>query len=295
MSKQKPAIPNEAPPKPDNPILAEYAWAEMWRDNGNTLWTVVGDTGSGKSYASLRLGEVIDPDFSIDNVAFNIVEFVKLVNDDSYGRGSVIVLEEGSVEASSYDWHSKSNRVFAQILDTWRHQNRMGIINLPNFQALEKGARRRTKGIVKMDEAAPWADYSEGRFYKSVYGHIEDGLKTPKATIQGMERPKIRFNMPSEDLREAYEEKKKDYTSELNERLLEELLEEERAEEEEEQTPKQIADTILEKEDGEKYIKEYNGRKSINQELIEVDYGVGARKGKKVKAVLERELSDRLE
>lgn len=283
-------VPDDAPPRPDNPILDRRAWAKMWLENNNTLWTVVGDTGDGKSYASLKIGETLDPDFGIKNVAFDIVEFIQKVVDDSFGQGSVIVLEEGSVEASSYDWHDQSNRVFAKILDTWRHQNRMGIINLPNFQALEKGARRRTKGIVKMQHAAPWRDYSQAKFYDAKYGNIEDKFTTPFPVIDGKERRYIRFTMPSDELVEAYETKKEQYTGDLNEDLLQNLLDEQEEQESESTTPQEIAQEIIDEGRGEEYVKEYNGRKSINKELIEMDYDIGGRKGKKVKAALEREL-----
>lgn len=281
-------IPDEAPPRPENPILDRRAWSKMWLEDNNTLWTIVGDTGDGKSFASLRVGEVLDPNFSIENVAFNIVEFIEKVVDDSYGRGSVIVLEEGSVEASSYDWHSESNRVFAKILDTWRHQNRMGIINLPNFQALEKGARRRTKGIVKMQHAAPWRDYSQGKFYDAKYGNIEDRFTTPFPTIDGKERRHMRFSMPSDDLVEAYETKKENYTADLNEGLLESLLSDQAEQEASDLGPKDIADEIVSENRVDQYISDNNGQEYLDRGMIELDYDIGERKGKKVKKAIQR-------
>jgi len=166
----------------------------------------------------------------------------------------------------------------------------MGIINLPNFQALEKGARRRTKGIVKMQHAAPYRDYSQAKFYDAKYGNIEDRFTTPFPVIGGKVRKHIRFEMPSKELREAYEQKKEEYTADLNQGALDSLLADKEEQESENLEPKDVADEILNNGDGERYIKEYNGRKSINQELVEVDYEIGARKGKKVKAVLENQL-----
>jgi hypothetical protein len=282
-------IPDEAPPRPENPILDRRAWSKMWLEDNNTLWTVVGDTGDGKSFASLRIGEALDPDFGIENVAFNIVEFIDKVVDDSFSRGSVIVLEEGSVEASSYEWHSESNRVFAKILDTWRHQNRMGVINLPNFQALEKGARRRTKGIVKMQHAAPWRDYSQGKFYDAKYGNIEDRFTTPFPVIDGKERRYIRFSMPSDDLVEAYERKKEDYTADLNEGALESLIADQE-EEADDMQPQEIADEIVSEGRVDDYVSDNNGQEYLDRGLIELDYNIGERKGKKVKKAVQREI-----
>lgn len=280
-------LPADAPPRPDNVILERLAWSRMWLEDDNTIWTVIGDTGKGKSYASLRLAEQIDPDFTADQVAQNVVEFMELVMDDSYGRGTVIVFEEASVEASAYDWHSVSNRVFAKVLDTWRKQNRMAIINLPNFKALEKGARRRTNAIVEMQTAKPWMDYSQGKFLKVNYHPRYDDFNDKFPIIDGKKRKWIRFSMPSEELREDYEALKDEYTEQLNEELLEELLGLE--EEEEQMGPQQIADEIVESGVTE-YISDNNGQKYIDRSLIELDYDVGQSQSKKVKKAIQRQV-----
>jgi len=285
-------LPDGAASRPQNPILERKAWAKMWLENNNTIWTVVGDTGDGKSYASLKIGEALDPDFGIENVAFNIVDFLKKALDDSFGQGSVIVLEEGSVEASSYDWHSESNRVFAKILDTWRHQNRMGIINLPNFKALEKGARRRTKGIIKMQHAAPWRDYSQGKYYDAHYGNIEDKFKTPFPVIDNKERRYMRFNLPTEELRERFEEVSAKSKTETNKELLESLIANQEEEEAKDMRPKDIADEIVTENRVDKYIGTNNGQRYIDRGLIELDYEIGERKGKKVKKAIQQQIED---
>lgn len=293
MATKEPIIPDDAPPRPENPILRHMAWGPMWIENSNVMFTVVGDPGDGKSWASLRLGEMIHPNFSIDHVAFDIVEFMEKVVDDSFGQGEPIVLEEGSVEASAYDWHSVSNEVFRKVLDTWRHQNRMAIVNLPNFKSLEKGARRRTDAIVEMTEAKPWKGHSEGKFKKVRYNNISDQFTTPFPILEGMRRKWIRFNEPSEELKEAYEQKKREYTSELNEELLAKLLEERESEEQKNRGPKDIADDILEAETLDKYIKDNHGNEYIDRDLIELDYDIGDSQSKKVKKLLvERESLD---
>lgn len=283
-------VPDDAPDPPENVILKHHAWGPMWVENSNAIFTVVGDPGDGKSWASLRMAEVIDPTFTIDRVAFDIIEFIRLVMDDSIGQGQVIILEEGEVEASAYDWHSKSNKVFRTILDTWRHQNRMAIINLPTFAALDKGARRRTDAIVEMMEAKPWKDYSQAKFKLASYGNIEDNFTSPFQTLEGKERRYIRFRPPSKELREEYEFQKEEFTSGLNQELLEELLEDHEDTEGDEKKPENIKDDILERGAEEEYISTYNGRRYVKHELIEADYDIGGRRSKTVKSLLEREL-----
>lgn len=258
----------------------------MWIENSNVMFTIVGDPGDGKSWASLRLGEAVYPDFSIDHVAFDIVEFMQKVVDDSFGQGEPIVLEEGSVEASAYDWHSASNEVFRKVLDTWREQNRMAIVNLPNFKSLEKGARRRTDAIVEMTEAKPWKGYSQAKFKKVNYNNISDNFTTPFPVLEGVRRKWIRFNEPSEDLKEAYEQKKNEYTSELNEELLTQLLEEKEEEQQKQRGPKDVADEIQSDEGVDTYIKDNYGSEYIDRDMIELEYDIGDRMSKKVKKEL---------
>lgn len=286
---EEPTVPDRAPEPPDNPILRHLAWAPMWIEDSNAVWTVVGDPGDGKSYASLRLAETIWPDFGVDAVASNIIEFMELVRDDSFGQGSVVVLEEGGVEASAYEWYSKSNEVFRTVLETWRHQNRMAIINLPNFNQLDKGARRRTDVIIEMMEAKPWMDYSVAKPKEVEYNNIDDYFTTPFPILNGKRRKRIRFQPPSDSLRDEYETVKEEYNEELVEELYQELIEEQQEEEEENKSAQDIADEILANGGVEQYIRDNHGQQYIDRDSIELDYDIGRRTSKKVKKALQDE------
>jgi hypothetical protein len=283
-------VPDDAPPRPDNLLLEHYAWRPMWVEDNNAIWTVVGDTGDGKSMASIRIAETIDPDFTIDQVANSVVEFLQLVMDDDLGQGSVIVFEEASVEASAYDWHSESNRVFSKVLDTWRNQNRMAIINLPDFSKLEPGARQRTTAIVEMVEAVPWKDYSTAKFKEPHKNNVSGDWWKEFPVLKGKKRKKIRFRLPSQDLVEAYDDIKDEYTDQLNEELLEQLLQKEEEQEAKQLTAQRVADQILDDEGVESYLKDNHGQQYIDRDLIELEYGIGNQKSKKVKKVLEEEV-----
>jgi hypothetical protein len=283
-------VPDNAVNRPENVPLKHLAWAPMWVENSNAIFTIVGDPGDGKSWAGLKAAEVLHPDFDIGNVAFDIVEFMQLVVDDSIGQGEPIILEEASIEASAQDWHSLSNEVFRKVLDTWRHQNRMAIINLPNFQALEKGARRRTDAIIEMQEAKPWKGYSQAKIKEVNYNNISDHFSTPFPILEGKKRKYIRFTPPNEGLRAAYEKKKEEYTAELNEELLERLLSEEEDESESELTPQDVADDIIASDAVEEYISSNNGQRFVDRDLIELEYDIGQRKSRQAKKLLVKQL-----
>lgn len=276
----------------ENPILKQEAWAKMHRENNNWMAAVVGETGLGKSWSAIRIAEAVDPEFTIDQVAFGVVDFLELVNDDSLGRGSVIVFEEASVEASAQEWWSKSNRILAQVLDTWRHQNRGAIFTLPNFGDLQKRARGRMSALIQMRSKNEDAGYTLAT-YKYCQQDSDTGKiykKYPR--IQGKEFRYLKLRKPSDGLREAYEQRKSEYTNELNKELLNELLEsiDDGQDEDEWDNPKDIAEDIIDRDAIDGYLGDNHGRAYVDRSLIEVDYDVGSTISKKVKALLKREI-----
>ena len=62
--------------------------------NKNFLGFISGETGSGKSYSSLRIAEELDTDFNVDRCVFSGLELMDLINANGLKKGSVIVFEE---------------------------------------------------------------------------------------------------------------------------------------------------------------------------------------------------------
>lgn len=275
-----------------SPILQTQIWSRMHRRDDNWMGAVVGETGKGKSYTCLSIAEAVDPDFTIDQVAFGLVEFMNLVMDDSLGRGSMIILEEASVEAAAEDFHEVSNKVLRTVLETWRQQNRGALLNLPTFSRLDKGAKIRMTALIQQQEK-----YERKGYSVATYKHLQTNSDTGKIyrhypKINNKEHKYLKIAPPSEELLQAYEQRASEYTAELNQDLLEDLLEAQKEQEDEqEKDPRKIADDIL--DTGlEDYISENNGQRYISRDLIELDYGIGGGRSKKVKAAIQRDADD---
>lgn len=285
---------NATPPEivRDNDLLRQKAWGKMNKHDDNWMAAVVGETGSGKSWASIRIAEAVDPNFTVDQVAFGMREFMELVMDDSLGRGSVIVFEEASVEANAKEWYSKGNQVLRQVLDTWRHQNRGAIFTLPAFGQLDKEARGRMSSLIQMRDKHEDKGYTVAKFKRVQQDSDTGKLYKKYPEIGGRKYKLLKLNKPSKDLREAYEKKKTEYTNELNKQLLEDLIEEEEEDDaDDELSPKQIAEEI--KESGiDYYISDNHGQRYIDRDLIELEYGIGDKQSRKVKAVLKKEVGN---
>lgn len=262
----------------------------MHRQDNNWMGAVVGETGKGKSYTCLSIAEAVDPDFSIDQVAFSIEEFMRLVNDDSLGRGSMIILEEASVHAAAEDFHEVSNKVLRTVLETWRNQNRGALLNLPTFGRLDKGAKIRMTALIQQR-----AKFESEGYSLATYKHLQTNSDSGKIyrhypRIDGREHKTLKIAPPSEELRQAYEERADQYTDKLNRELLESLLEEQE-DDNERQDPEEIAEDII--DSGlDDYIDDNNGQRYINRNWIELDYDIGSGQSKTVKAALKRMVDD---
>jgi hypothetical protein len=277
-----------------NPILYDQIWSRMHEENDNWMGAVVGETGSGKSWAALRLCEAVDPTFSVDRVAFNVIEFLRLVNDDSVPRGGLILFEEASVELAALDFQSKENRFVRQVLDTWREQNRGAIFTLPAFKDLDPGARGRMSSLIQM-----WQKKEDQGITLAKYKRLQQDSDSGKIyrkypTIDGVKHKLLKFRKPSQDLREAYEQRKEQYTNELNEEMLEELLAEMDDEDDDgrPREPQAIADRILDEDRVEEYVQSNHGQLYIDRSLIEAEWDIGRSRSKTVKSLLKQTVDD---
>ncbi|WP_224332885.1 hypothetical protein [Haloprofundus halobius] len=284
-----------AMPEPvrNNIMLRRKIWPRMNIHNENWMCCCVGETGSGKSYAAVRLGEALDPNFSIDNIAFSVEEFLELVNDDSFGPGSVFVLEEAGVAAGNRNWWDIANEVLDSLTQTWRNQNKGAVFTAPDFDLIDSHVRRRFHHLVDMvdkdeDEMVSKArfkyiqtNHETGKTYRKFYRMVDDrGIRRMYRYVQ--------FGLPSPELIESYEDVKSGYTDDLNASLLEKVRAES-AEEDDDLSPHEIVDQIISEDRVEDYISESPGGEYLDRDLLKVDFGVSEAESKQVKKLLVRE------
>jgi hypothetical protein len=112
----------------------------------NVVFT--GSPGSGKSWASLALGEKcslkMGKVFTIkNNVAFESRTFMKLINDiENVPPGSSIVFEELGVNLSSKSHMTRLNKLLSAVFQTVRERGILCIMNAPDLGMFEKDVRK---------------------------------------------------------------------------------------------------------------------------------------------------------
>lgn len=208
------------------PSWVSYAHQRI-KKNKNFLLFISGSTGSGKSWSSLAIAEMVDPEFNIDRVVFTALELMELINHGKLKRGSAIVFEETGVELSNKNWQSVFNKMISYLLQTFRHRNFILILNAPFLDFIDSSMRKlfhgelrtvsinRKKNTVKM---RPLLLQYNSRLKKHYFKYLR--IRTPKGIV-----PIARWNIPrpSSKLIREYEVKKRRFTDALNREILEQL------------------------------------------------------------------------
>lgn len=195
--------------------LAEQISDRINKNNLNAICIWVGPTGVGKSYAALRMAELVDPGFSMRKLVFRPLDFLDLVNDPSLTKGSVVLWDEMGLGMPARDWTSIFNKSIGFVLQSFRYRNLALFMTVPDQAFIDSQARRlfhyyiECLGVLKgqgISNAKPFVVDHSARFDK-------DYMKYP--IVKRPDGPRqiasIQFKLPSSRLRSDYETKRKAY------------------------------------------------------------------------------------
>jgi energy-coupling factor transporter ATP-binding protein EcfA2 len=276
-----------------NLILRRKVWPRMHVRNENWMCVIVGETGSGKSYAAQRLAEVLDPNYGLGRTAWDVEGFLQLATED-YEAGAIQVLEEAGVAAGNRQWWDVANQVLDALTQTWRSINRGAIMTLPDLDLLDSHVRRRFHHIIIMeskDESKMISrarvkyvqtNHEYGQDYRKYHRMYDDDGVYRKFTS-------MRFRLPSESLLSDYEEAKAAFSEDLRGSLLEQLRAEKSDETDEKLLPADVVSKIIEEDRVDDYISESPGGPYVDRELIKLDFGATNTESKQAKKLLIRE------
>lgn len=205
-------------------VILNIMYRRIFKENKNLILIDVGATGSGKSYRGLRrielwYNKVLKQEVPIRNVCFSLEEVMDRLNSGELKKGDIIELEEGGVNQGNLDFQSKMAKIFNYVLQSFRSLNIILMINLPYFSMLNKQTRMLAHYIEesvcidktkKQSIAKPFmlqVNQETGKIYKHYPRIIVDGAYE--------QINQIRYNLPSEKLREEYEVKKEAFVRQL--------------------------------------------------------------------------------
>lgn len=185
--------------------------------NKDLLAVVVGDRGDGKSWGCLKLGRMIDPDFTLEeNLAFSTNEAMEQLDVDPGNRGflkpgSVLVLDEAGISdtAAKNKWWSKTNEDLNETFQLVRERNIAFFLTTPSLNLLDKTIRedlvhmqivaKEKKGKYLMIPTWKKRNSYNGKKYHAYVRWRGDRIKGMK------------MHPPSKDIRERYEKMAREY------------------------------------------------------------------------------------
>lgn len=201
--------------------------------NKNVLLAITGSTGSGKSYANLRMAELwykykFKEKYPVKtHTCFSISELMLLISDEKLRKGDLLILEEAGTSLNSLDFQNRISKLFSFIMQSFRSMNVILIFNLPILTMLNKSARTLlhghfvTKGIDYEKEMAelklllPQINQERGKVY---WKYMRIRFKEKIVTVK-----RFNFLIPSKEIREVYEKKKFRFVNKLSKDFSKEL------------------------------------------------------------------------
>lgn len=202
-------------------LYVPYVRKRLLNLNKNYMCFVTGETGSGKSEASIKLALEIDPDFTINHVVFSVQDLLKLLNTPGELKpGSVVVMDEAGVGVSSRDWMTRENKAMGKVAQTFRHRNLCLYWTVPTIDFVDIQLRTLGHGILVTDHINYKAELCYMKYYKIQYNPRSGDVykKKHKFTMRGEVRvlSSIKIERPPMRLLKAYWKMKEDFTNKLN-------------------------------------------------------------------------------
>jgi len=188
----------------------------------NFMAIAEGQTGVGKSWAMLSMAHMIDPEFTVEQVAFSFRDVMNIIVDPVFQKKKwkVILFDEAQTDINNRTWQSLSNKLMLYLTSTFRHQNIIFLMTSPYSDFMDSATMKLVhckfimKGVNRktgLSNCRPKLQQYNGKM-KKFYEHslcVSSKKGTIKITNWGIKRP-------PKELVDKYEEKKTEFTTALN-------------------------------------------------------------------------------
>lgn len=217
-----------------HPVL--YRIQQRLRNKQNWTMAIVGRVGSGKSWAALRLAELLDPSFNkhpSHRIMFAILELITKINQEGISTGKVYVLDEASISFSSRASMTSINQEMSHFLQSWRFRQSGLIMTLPDLSFLDIVGRKLIDNVAVCYGYNPTTQICSMRFYDSINDFFRGNpirvfTRSRKPSGEITKHRYLRVGLASKQTRNVYErmsrkfKKQVSLTAEKNIRDIEE-------------------------------------------------------------------------
>lgn len=202
-------------------------WQRMHRREQQFNGVITGQCGTGKSFASLCIANLLDrrsdnePRFTVDRIAFSAKDFTRLANQ-KMPIGSFIIIDDAAFTAYSKDALTREVKQVAKIFISHRDKRRGVLLSIPSLDMLAKNIRQTLLYYIEMDGIDYDLNQSfaklmriqlnprYGKIYLKRYTYTKKGYHIEHQVAMSAEylRPKLTFDLPSKELIRDYKKAK---------------------------------------------------------------------------------------
>lgn len=284
-------------------IFIDFLKGRIHKNNQNAVVLIIGQRGTGKSYASIKIAQAFDPNFTLDNNVFfskeTMVSRMKNGPPEYYKLGAFI-FEEVGANIGHRNWYDAMQQNIINIIETSRTDRTLLILNVPFMKRMDTDLRDHIDVIVEMQ--------GYNKYKKCSYARIKVVQKNEKQNT--FYNKYLRVTLPSGELAQIssttigklddttsqqYEKIRQTFLDTIKETAFNQLMHEKKKEEQKygrNMTPDELFNKLL-KEFGEQGIKDkflytYNKRTYINLDVLKQYLDVSRSRTKAVKAIIEK-------
>lgn len=283
------------------------------------VWLNCGPERTSKSTLGIYVGCYCDPDFSVDNICLPVSEYIKMLQRAEYfqslklggnykgsvKKGSIVIGDEFGTQCYNRDFASETNKAVNKTFIAGGSMNLIHCLIVPKPVSIDPYLRReRTELMTFSYYLIDDSDPPEVERYVLVYTRSSfiKILRTPKwegyfwnhESLLKKFRPDGHFSLPDlpkeiermkPGLYEEYLEKKKRFVAGLLDASFAIVEENKRGGSDAAERAEEIFQEIDEG-DVERYIKEYRGKRYVDDSVVMLDYKVGRGIAKMVRQLL---------
>ncbi len=199
------------------------------KNNLNFIALAKGPTGIGKSFSLISFALSIDPDFSVNQIAFTFKEVMQIINSDWFKKKKwkIIIFDEAQTSISSRTWQSLINRLFNYLMSTFRHQNIIFLMSSPYQDFIDSATMKLVHCIFDVKGHSEKTQKTNIRAKLLQYNSEMKKFYYHSLMVMrgGMLHKCKSFNIsrPPKEIELEYEKKKKLFTDDLNLKIMFEL------------------------------------------------------------------------
>ncbi|NCU31814.1 MAG: ATP-binding protein [Candidatus Moranbacteria bacterium] len=264
--------------------------------NTNYNMVFLGEPGSGKSWAGLRMASKLNPNF-VKNpiVVFSVQDYLLMIKNNKVKRGDVIIFDEVGVAVNKKLWWSVINRAANLTFQTVRNKNFITIFTTPFPDYVDSDTRKLFQVFFKYKKSFDKSQLRSFSAYKIKFNDFYHKYMYSryKFSVSGetWELNEVLFKKPKASLIRIYEQLKKEFQVNLYKTVFDEVI---KATTNDSEQWKLKVDSLLpdvERDLDAFLIRDTKGKEKVDPSLIRARHGEQLQVCQAVSTILEKKYS----